>query len=292
MKVKFVIPRYVFHQIEKWVDASHNLPFGSICVLFPKSPSSPTLKICWSRQSPPSISLQEKPLAAIVSTSFWPWGDIRGTQPMESFIAHNSSKTFTVTKFSNRLLGVSWTHVRLMSLPWCHSFLAKYSKVFLLFWFCQLLPIIFYWLLSIARVQHFFFSLYVAWFILGPSQSYHCQKVYPTFACNIHFLITFNFRNYYSTLVSIVTICLFWLAFSVHSHSLLLHLSVIMITTFVKHLHSKHQHCKQALTNQVTTNYNHCRRLLVAGRAEALLLWSRGQQTLFANKILLEHNRA
>lgn len=102
-------------------------------------------------------SLQEKPLAAIVSTSFWPWGDIRSTEPMESFLAHNSSKTFTVAKFSARFLGVSWTHVRLMSLPWCHSFLAKYSNVFLLFWFGQFLLIIFYWLLSIAWVQHFFF---------------------------------------------------------------------------------------------------------------------------------------
>ena len=30
----------------------------------------------------------------------------------------------------------------------------------------------------------------------------------------------------------------------------------------------------------------------MAGRAEVLLLWSKGQQTLFVNKVLLEHNSA
>ena len=60
----------------------------------------------------------------------------------------------------------------------------------------------------------------------------------------------------------------------------------MMIATFVKHLHSKNKHSKQALTNQVTSKYNCSRHLLVAGRAEVLLLWSKGQQTL------LEHNSA
>ena len=77
-----------------------------------------------------------------------------------------------------------------------------------------------------------------------------------------------------------------------HSHSPLLHLSVMMIATFVKHLHSKNKHSKQALTNQVTSKCNCSRHLLMAGRAEVLLLWSKGQQTLFVNKVLLEHNSA
>lgn len=49
---------------------------------------------------------------------------------MQSSVAHTSGRTFTGTKFSNRLLGISWTHIRLMSLPWCHSSLPRCSKTF------------------------------------------------------------------------------------------------------------------------------------------------------------------
>lgn len=108
--------------------------FARYVLFFQNIPSSAILKICWGRQSPPSRSLRGKSLAAIISTSFWPWGDIRGPEPTESLLDHNNAWIFTVVKFSDRLLGISWAHIRLMSLYWCCSSLARYSKVFLLFW--------------------------------------------------------------------------------------------------------------------------------------------------------------
>lgn len=182
--------------------------FARYVLFFQNIPSSAILKICWGRQSPPSRSLRGKSLAAIISTSFWPWGDIRGPEPTESLLDHNNAWIFTVVKFSDRLLGISWAHIRLMSLYWCCSSLARYSKVFLLFW-CLSIASYHILLIIVNGTGKAIFFLHVSWFTFVPLQSCHCQKMYPIFICNIHFLTTFNFWNYYSTLVSIVTICLF-----------------------------------------------------------------------------------
>lgn len=105
---------------------------------------------------------------------------------MQSSMAHTSGRTFTGTKFSNRLLGISWTHMRLMSLPWC-------PKIFPPFWFLSVTSHI---LLIVVNGMGtaFFFFLPVAWFTLGPSQSRYCQNnIYPIFTCNIHFSHHFQF---------------------------------------------------------------------------------------------------
>lgn len=75
-------------------------------------------------------------------------------------------------------------------------------SIFLFFWF---LP---HFVLLITvdgmATAFFFFTL----FDLLLYNHATVWKNYPIFTCNIHFLTTSNFCNYYSTLVSIVTICL------------------------------------------------------------------------------------
>lgn len=56
-------------------------------------------------------------------------GTLRGI-----FVAHKSYSTSAVATFSDPS-GISWAHVRLVSLHWCCSSLALYTVVFLLLWY-------------------------------------------------------------------------------------------------------------------------------------------------------------
>ena len=136
---------------------------------------------------------------------------------MQSSVAHTSGRTFTGIKFSNRLLGISWTHIRLMSLPWCHSSLPRCSKTFPPFRFLSVashhvLPIVVNGMGT--AFFFFFFFLPVAGFTLGPSQSCYCQKIYIShfhlqhpFSHHFQFLkLLFHFgfhRNHMSLLTNI-----------------------------------------------------------------------------------------
>lgn len=117
-----------------------------------------------------------------------------------------------LSSMSSCYLGSSWpglnSHESDGLLSPCSS-LALHS-IFLFFWFSPFLPHLI-WLITVDGMgtAHFF---HVVWFT--PLQPCYClERNYPIFTYNIHFLTASNFCNYYSTLVSIVTICLFEVAF-------------------------------------------------------------------------------